>query len=64
MVDNPNKAIRLELPLYALPHNADPEELAVQARDVAKALEEMGVFDQREFEPAHVFVFPEARSHE
>jgi len=50
-----SKPISLTLPYYALPHNTDPETLTPLAQDLARDLEVMGVFDQREYEPAHVF---------
>ena len=51
-----NKPISLTLPVYALPDNTDSKTLARLARELAKDLEIMGVFDQRAYEPAHVFV--------
>jgi hypothetical protein len=50
-----SKPISLTLPIYALPHNTDSETLTPLAQDLARDLEVMGVFDQREYEPAHVF---------
>jgi hypothetical protein len=50
------KELHLEIPLYGLPKDTDLQIFAPIARDVAASLEEMGVFDQREFEPAHIFV--------
>jgi len=47
--------ISLTLPIYALPRNTDSETLTPLAWDLAKNLEIMGIFDQREHEPAHVF---------
>ena len=49
------KPISLTLPIYALPNNTDSEALTPLAQDLARDLEVMGVFDQREYEPAHVF---------
>ena len=53
-----NKPISLTLPIYALPDNTDSETLTPLARELAKNLEIMGVFDQRGYEPAHVFALP------
>jgi hypothetical protein len=50
-----SKPISLTLPYYALPHNTDSGTLTPLAQDLARDLEAMGVFDQREYEPAHVF---------
>lgn len=50
-----SKPISLTLPIYALPDNTDSETLTPLVRELAKDLEIMGVFDQREHEPAHVF---------
>ena len=49
------KPVSLTLPIYALPKNTDSETLTRLAWDLAKNLELMGVFDQREYEPAHLF---------
>ena len=56
MPENPRKATSLEIPLFGLPQNTDLRIFTPIVRNVAEGLEEMGVFDQREFEPAHVFV--------
>lgn len=56
MPENPRKATNLEIPLFGLPQNTDLQMFTPIVRNVAESLEEMGVFDQREFEPAHVFV--------
>ncbi len=52
-----SKPISLTLPYYALPYNTDSETLTPLAQELARDLEVMGVFDQREYEPAHVFAF-------
>ena len=52
------------LPYYALPHNTDSETLTPLAQDLARDLEVMGVFDQREYEPAHVFALLKEKIHE
>jgi len=49
------KPISLKLPIYALPQDTDPETFTPLAWDLAKSYEMMGVFDQREYEPAHLF---------
>ena len=49
------KPVSLTLPIYALPKDTDSETLTRLARNIAKDLEVMGVFDQREYEPAHLF---------
>ncbi len=49
------KPVSLTLPIYALPKDTDSETLTRLAWDLAKNLELMGVFDQREYEPAHLF---------
>jgi hypothetical protein len=56
MPEASRKKLQLEIPLYGLPEGTDLQLLAPIVRNVAASLEEMGVFDQREFEPAHVFV--------
>lgn len=56
MPKDSREGLHLEIPLYGLPTDTDLEALTPIVRDVAESLEEMGVFDQREFEPAHVFV--------
>lgn len=50
------KELHIEIPVYALPKDTDLQVLTPLVQEVAASLEEMGVFDQREFEPAHVFV--------
>lgn len=50
------KEVHVEIPLYALPKETDLKVLTPLVREAAANLEQMGVFDQREFEPAHVFV--------
>ena len=59
-----SKPISLTLPYYALPHNTDSETLTPLAQDLARDLEVMGVFDQREYEPAHVFALLKGKIHE
>jgi len=49
------KPTSLTLPIYALPQDTDPEILTRLACDLAEDLEVMGVFDQRDSEPAHFF---------
>ena len=49
------KPISLKLPIYGLPRDTDPETFTPFAWDLAKTYEMMGVFDQREYEPAHAF---------
>ncbi len=55
MTQIPARGSILQITLYGLPKDTDVESLTPLARDVAAHLEEMGVFDQREFEPAHLF---------
>ncbi len=50
------KELHLEIPLFGLPKDTDLRIFTPIVRDVAASLEKMGVFGQREFEPAHVFV--------
>ena len=45
----------MELRIYGLPGDTDIDALAHKALDTAAMLEEMGTFDQRAYEPAHVF---------
>lgn len=47
----------IELRIYGLPRDTDIDALARKALDTAAILEEMGTFDQREYEPAHIFGF-------
>lgn len=56
--------INLTLPFYALPKDTNQEILTQQARELLFLLEEMGVFDQREYEPANKFAFPEVKKDE
>lgn len=58
------KPISLKLPIYALPQDTDPETFTPFAWDLAKTYEMMGVFDQREYEPAHVFALLKRRKDE
>ena len=58
------KPISLKLPIYALPQDTDPETFTPFAWDLAKTYEMMGVFDQREYEPAHVFTLLKRREDE
>ena len=58
------KPISLKLPIYALPQDTDLETFTTFAWDLAKTYEMMGVFDQRDCEPAHVFAFPKRRKDE
>jgi hypothetical protein len=58
------KPISLKLPIYALPQDTDLETFTPFAWDLAKTYEMMGVFDQRDCEPAHVFAFPKRRKDE
>jgi hypothetical protein len=41
--------------LYGLPISTDVETLTKKAASARETLEEMGVFDQRDHEPAHFF---------
>lgn len=45
----------LEIQFYGLPRGTDVDALTHKARNAAATLEEMGTFDQREHEPAHLF---------
>jgi hypothetical protein len=45
----------IELRIFGLPRDTDIDVLARKALDTAAMLEEMGTFDQREYEPAHIF---------
>jgi len=56
MSQSSGKELHIEIPLYALPKDTDLQTFTPLVQEVAASLEEMGVFDQREFEPAHVFV--------
>ena len=47
--------VSIKLPIYGLPQDTDPETFTLFAWDLAKTYEMMGVFDQREYEPAHLF---------
>ena len=58
------KPISLKLPIYALPRDTDPETFTPIAWNIAKTCERMGVFDQREYEPAHVFALLKRRKDE
>jgi len=58
------KPISLKLPIYALPQDTDPETFTPFAWDLAKTYEMMGVFDQRDREPAHVFALLKRRKDE
>jgi hypothetical protein len=58
MCDYAREVLHLEIPLYGLPEGTDLKSLTPKVLDMVEGLEEMGVFDQREFEPAHVFVIP------
>ena len=58
------KPISLKLPIYALPQDTDPETFTPFVWDLAKTYEMMGVFDQREYEPAHVFTLLKRRKDE
>ena len=58
------KPISLKLPIYALPQDTDPETFTPFAWDLAKTYEMMGVFDQRDCEPAHVFTLLKRRKDE
>ncbi len=46
----------LEIQFYGLPKGTDGGVLSEKARRLAANLEELGVFDQRDHEPAHRFV--------
>jgi hypothetical protein len=52
------RVLNMEIPLYGLPEGTDLQDLVPKVRDLAASLEEMGVFDQREYPPAHVLVIP------
>ncbi len=56
-----NREVTLEIPLYGLPSGTDLVNLARLACGVAEALELMGVFGHREFEPTYVFRVPEGK---
>jgi hypothetical protein len=56
------RVARLEVMLYGLPQGTDVERLTVAAREVAESLEQMGVYGQRDLEPAHLFVLREEES--
>ena len=58
------KPISLKLPIYALPQDTDPETFTPLAWGLAKTYEMMGVFDQREYEPAHVFILLKGKKDE
>ena len=58
------KPISLKLPIYALPQDTDSETFTPLAWDLAKTYEMMGVFDQRDREPAHVFTLLKRRKDE
>ena len=58
------KPISLKLPIYALPQDTDPETFTPFAWDLAKTYEMMGVFDQRDCEPSHVFTLLKRRKDE
>ena len=47
--------VSIKLPIYGLPRDTDPETFTPLAWNLAKTYEMMGVFDQREYEPAHLF---------
>jgi hypothetical protein len=47
--------ICLEIQFYGLPRGTDVDTLTHKARNAAATLEEMGTFDQRGYEPAHLF---------
>lgn len=49
------KPISLKLPIYGLPQDTDPETFTPFVWDLAKTYEMMGVFEQREYEPGHLF---------
>jgi hypothetical protein len=59
-----SKPVSLTLPIYALPQDTDPETLTPLAWELARNLEVMGVFDQREYEPVHVFTLPRRKINE
>ena len=58
------KPISLKLPVYGLPRDTDPETFSPFAWDIAKTCEIMGVFDQRDREPAHVFTLMKRKKDE
>jgi len=47
--------VSIKVPIYGLPRDTDPETFTPLAWNLAKTYEMMGVFDQREYEPAHLF---------
>jgi hypothetical protein len=47
--------ISIKLPIYGLPQDTDRETFTPFVWDLAKTYEMMGVFEQRDREPAHVF---------
>jgi hypothetical protein len=56
--------VSIKLPIYGLPRDTDPETFTPLAWDLAKTYEMMGVFDQRDCEPAHVFALLKRRKDE
>jgi hypothetical protein len=55
MPENNSHEICLELRFYGVPQGTDVNTLTRKARIAAANLEEMGAFNQREHEPAHLF---------
>lgn len=47
--------ITLEIPIYGLPANTRVAELVLLVRDLSAALEETGVFGQRDVEPSNLW---------
>jgi hypothetical protein len=58
----PSNEIALQISVYGLPEDTDIESLTILAHQAAATFEEMGVFDQREFEPAHIFLVGERKN--
>ncbi len=56
--------VSIKLPIYGVPRDTDAETFTELAWDLAKTYEMMGVFDQREYEPSHVFAFLKRRKDE
>jgi hypothetical protein len=58
------KVISLEIPLYALPKDTDLSKLKLTVLNTMQELEKMGLFDQREFEPANIFLIKKETNNE
>ena len=53
--DEQARPVRVELDIHALPKGTDAQALAQGAQNIARLLEDAGVFDQHGPAPAHVF---------